>query len=348
MSRVSLAVIICLLLGSVLLAQLKVDVALVNIVATVTDARGQYVPGLTAEDFVVEEDGEVQTVSHFDQSDDVPVSVGIVLDSSGSMERKIATAATAVERFIRTIHEDDDIFLLSFSDWPTLRQDFTDDRDRLGTALRRLNVEGGTALYDAVDEGLRKLRRGKHEKKAILLISDGEDTSSRIGFQEAELRVRESEMLVYALGISPASDGPLSTQVPIPRNPRQPRRDPRFPAPPSFPFPFPSPFPFQQRPQQRGQQRPQAPGVDTVDMQVLNAFADASGGKAWLLSGSLTNQRRNEIQDALDEIAAELRNQYTIGYYPPHAIDDGKWHQIEIRPKNPRYHVRSRKEYFGG
>jgi len=82
-------------------------------------------------------------------------------------------------------------------------------------------------------------------------------------------------------------------------------------------------------------------------MSVLDAFADASGGKAWLLSGNWTDNRGSEIQGVLDQIAAELRNQYSIGYYPSHDLKDGKWHRIEIRAKNKRYHVRARKEYFG-
>jgi Ca-activated chloride channel homolog len=83
-------------------------------------------------------------------------------------------------------------------------------------------------------------------------------------------------------------------------------------------------------------------------MNVLNAFADVSGGKAWLLSGNWTEGRVNQIDQIMDEIAAELRNQYTIGYYPDHTFADGKWHRIEIRMKNPKYKVRTRKEYFGG
>ena len=86
---------------------------------------------------------------------------------------------------------------------------------------------------------------------------------------------------------------------------------------------------------------------DTVDMNILNAFADASGGKAWLLSGNWTEGRGNQVESILDEIASELRNQYSIGYYPTHPLQDGKWHRIEITAKNPKYHVRSRKEYFG-
>ena len=82
-------------------------------------------------------------------------------------------------------------------------------------------------------------------------------------------------------------------------------------------------------------------------MSVLNAFADAGGGKAWLLSGNWTEGRGNQIESILDEIASELRNQYSIGYYPSHPLKDGKWHRVEIKSKNPRYIVRARKDYFG-
>ncbi len=382
MRRWVLALIVCLVLtGSFLATQLKVDVQLINVVATVTDDKGRYVPDLTPEDMMVEEDGQVQTISHFNQSNDLPVSMGIVLDTSGSMERKIGTAASAVERFIRTIHEDDDIFLMTFSNRPDLRQDFTDDRDKLAAALRRISVSGGTSLYDALDLGLRKIKRGKHDKKAILLISDGEDTTSETTFDEVTIGVRESELLVYCLGISPSSGGILTERtpptttgrgpsigfpipgIPIPypvpggRDPRYPRTDPRNDPrndprdprndPRNRRLPIPG-IPI--APLQNLQRRP---GVnqgnpDTVDMEVLNTFADASGGKAWLLSGNWTENRGTEIQRALNEIAAELRNQYSIGYYPNHPVKDGKWHRIQIRAKNKEYRVRTRKEYFGG
>jgi Ca-activated chloride channel family protein len=314
MARPVIALAFCLLIVPLLAAQLKVDVALVNVVTTVTDDRGRYVSDLTPDDFIVYEDGQPQTIAHFSQSNDLPVSVGIVLDTSGSMERKIATATSSVERFVRTIHEDDDIFLMTFSERPILRQDFTDDRNRLAAALRRVTVGGGTALYDALEDGLEKIRHGKHDKKAILLISDGEDTSSYATFDDASSAVRESEHLVYCLGISPANSGIFRERTP-------PVRIPRFPRIPGWPL---TSFQFPQRSPRSGR----TSGGDTVDMKVLQALADQSGGKAWLLSGNLSENRGSEIQKAFDEIAAELRNQYSIGYYPPHHLDDKKWHRI--------------------
>jgi len=363
MRRLLIALIGAMLLGSVLLGQLKVDVGLINVVATVTDEGGQYVSDLTVDDFILIEDGQSQRISHLTQSNDLPVSVGITLDSSGSMERKITTATKAVERFIRTIHEDDDIFLLTFSDRPVLRQDFTDDREKLSLALRRVTVGGGTALYDALEESLRKIKKGGHDKKAILLLTDGEDTSSMIGFDEALLGVRESEMLVYCVGISPGNMT-MSEQPPIftgggrtgptqgppvpPRNP--PGRGgtiqipiPGLPGGIPIPIPRRRPFSYQRTP---GGGNPTI-NRDSVDMVVLNSFADASGGKAWLLSGNWTEGRGNQVEAILDQIAADLRNQYSIGYYPTHSLQDGKWHRIEVKTKNPKYRVRARKEYFG-
>src|SRR5262245_56925791 len=365
MSRTGLILLVCISLAlPIVAAHLKVDVALVNVVATVTDDTGEYVADLTQDDFIVEEDGKAQTISQFSQSNDLPVSMGVLLDISGNMERKIGTATSAVERFIRSIHRDDDIFLTTFANRPELQQDFTDDRDRLARALRRVRVGGATALYDAVEFGVRKIKDGVHEKKVILLLTDGEDTSSEATFDEVKSAIRESEILVYSLGISP-SGGTLTEGSPIPRtnDPRYPpSRNPGgigvpFPTIPGIPIPgipgggrvpgrFPAlPLQPQQNPR-RGGTRVQV-GPDTVDMSVLDAFAESSGGKAFLLSGSWTENRGSEIQNVLDQIASELRNQYSIGYYPPHDLKDGKWHRIQIRAKDRRYHVRARKEYFG-
>src|SRR5437588_3235688 len=149
-------------LAGVVAAQVRVDVRLVNIIATVTDGRGRYIPNLTQDDFILEEDGKRQQISHFSQDRDVPVTVGILLDTSGSMDRKIRTAVEAVDRFVRRIHKDDEIFLMTFSGQPLVRQDFTDDREKLSQSLRRIIATGGTALYDAMADGVTKIRASRH------------------------------------------------------------------------------------------------------------------------------------------------------------------------------------------
>src|SRR5438552_629076 len=177
-----LAFLAILITLSVVLAaassQVRVDVRLVNVVATVTDDHGQYVPNLTQDDFTLYEDGKIQEISHFSQDQNVPVSVGILLDTSASMDRKIRTAVEAVDRFIRRIQPDDEIFLMTFSGQPYLRQDFTDDRDKLSQSLRRIFPTGGTALYDALADAVNKIHSSRHDKRAILVITDDDDTAS--------------------------------------------------------------------------------------------------------------------------------------------------------------------------
>lgn len=363
--RFVLLILVLLLAGSAALAQLTVDVSLVNVVATVTDDRGRYVPDLTAKDFELVEDGQVLPVSHLSYSDDTPVSLGIVLDTSGSMERKIGTATSAVERFIRTIHKDDDIFLMTFSEFVTLAQDFTSDRTRLNNALRRARVQGGTALYDALTESLRHLKQGTHDKKAILLLTDGVDESSLRSLEETERTVRESEFMVYCLGISP-TEGPLSEGGPVVINgPGQGPGGPTIGGPrgrqggpqqtPTIQLPGGISIPLPGRRLELVAQRPQGgPNsrngsiAPTVDMSVLNAFADVSGGRAWLVNGAISDTRGNAIEQILDQLAEELRSQYSLGYYPKHDMNDKKWHHVEVRAKDPRFHVRARKDYFGG
>jgi VWFA-related protein len=310
------------LIAAVLSAQVRVDVRLVNVFATVTDDRERYVSNLDAGEFVLEEDGVPQTIAHFTQDSDVAVSVGIVLDTSGSMERKIRTATAAVERFVRSIHKEDDVFLMTFSGEAALRQEFTNDRGKLTNALRKIRVTGGTALYDAMGEALAKMRHGRHDKRALLVITDGQDTASLMKIDEANRAVRESEYLVYALGISPMTYAQGGDHVP-------------------FSWPLPSSVSGRI-------------GIsnlrDAVDMNVLNGFAENSGGQAFLLSESLVGgrgergERESEIDKVLDEVAAELRSQYTLGYYPTQP-DDGRFHSIKVTSKSG-HNVRARKGYI--
>lgn len=186
---------------------IKVDVSLVNITATVTDHDGRAVAGLNQKDFEVYEDGVAQDMSVFHNDDRVPVSVGILFDTSGSMVDKMDEVQDAVNHFIETTNPEDDIFLLQFNTYTTLVQDFTDDRQKLRTAVGRLQPGGSTALYEAIVEGLQHLQAGKHKKKALLLITDGNDTSSQITLQEAVGTARQSEAIIYALGIGHGEGG---------------------------------------------------------------------------------------------------------------------------------------------
>jgi Ca-activated chloride channel homolog len=294
--------------------ELRVDVRLVNVVATVTDVAGRYVADLTADDFVIEEDGIPQQIAHFSQDHDLPVSLGIVLDASGSMDRKIRTARTAVDRFIRTVHEDDDIFLMTFSSEAALRQDFTNDRNKLSRSLQSVHVSGETALYDGLRDGLQKIRAGQHDKRAILLITDGQDTSSSSTLNEVLQSVRRSELLIYSLGISSLTYGNSRDHVP-------------------FSWPLPSIL---------GGKKPQRQS-DSVNMEVLQELAEISGGRAFLLSDSFIAGGSAQMDKVLTQVADELRNQYTLGYYPS-SREEGRFHRVRVRARTTDI-VRARRGY---
>jgi len=180
----------------------KSGVELINVTATVSDSTGRFVSGLRKEDFLVYEDDQLQEVTHF-SAERVPVSLGIALDTSGSMAgEKIREAQSALNRFLYDLlDQQDEIFLYRFSNEPTLLQGWTSDRQLLARALERVTPNGGTAMYDAVVDAVPLLTSGRNRKKALLLLSDGRDTSSRASVSEVHQAIRQSEALVYAIGI---------------------------------------------------------------------------------------------------------------------------------------------------
>lgn len=180
---------------------ITVDVQLVNVTATVEDDQGRPVANLPQEAFEVYEDGVLQKIAVFNNDELVPVSLGILFDTSGSMIDKIDGVRDAVTHFIETTNLEDDIFLLQFSSRIRVVQNFTDDRRLLKRSIRSLRPAGSTALYDAVVQGLAHLQNGRHQKKALLLITDGNDTSSKATLDDAMGTAQQAEAIVYALGI---------------------------------------------------------------------------------------------------------------------------------------------------
>src|SRR5439155_5243198 len=163
----------------------KSGVELINVTATVIDSSGRFVSGLRKEDFLVYEDDQPQTVTHFN-SDRVPVSLGIALDTSSSMAGdKIKAAQGAIDRFLYDLTDrQDEVFIYLFSNYPRLLQGWTTDRQQLTRALARINPNGGTAMYDTVVEAVPLAAKGQNRKKALVVISDGNDTASRADIRE--------------------------------------------------------------------------------------------------------------------------------------------------------------------
>jgi VWFA-related protein len=308
-------------------------VELINVTATVTDASGRFVPGLRKEDFVVYDNGERQTVSHF-SADRAPVSLGIVLDTSDSMEgEKMESARAALDRFFyELLDREDEVFLYRFNDAPQLLQGWTTDRRLLSRALERINPSGATAMYDAVAEAMPLVEQGRHRKKALLLISDGNDTSSRTRVDEVRQLIRQSEALVYAIGIDALID----------------ERSRPTAAPPPAPIPVPRPFPPRRPGRPRGFPQIQLPPIggwsrsassDRVNINALRSLTDDSGGRTELV------RRARDIDPATSSVARELSQQYYLGY-PAGGERDGRWHTIQVEVTKGTYRVRARRGYI--
>lgn len=179
---------------------IRVDVDLVLVNVTVTDPFNRLVTGLESENFrIFEEKGE-QELIHF-SSEDVPISIGVVFDLSGSMSNKVDKARLAAIQFFKTANPQDEFCLVKFGDRAELASRFTTSVDDLQSKLMYANAKGRTALLDAIYLGLSTMKGARNTKKALLIISDGGDNSSR--YNESDIRnfVKESDVQLYAIGI---------------------------------------------------------------------------------------------------------------------------------------------------
>ena len=320
----------------------RTGVELINVTATVTDENGRFVPNLRQDDFRVYQDSELQPITHFN-SERVPVSLGVALDTSGSMDgEKMAAAREALDRFLSQLLErDDEVFLYRFDTNPVLVEGWTKDKRRLSIELGRMQPRGGTAMYDAVAESVPLAQSGHNRKKALVIISDGNDTSSRTDVPSLKRLIRETEVLVYAIGI----DGQTEDRyLPIGVGQGGIRR----PQPPRLPTPFPFPTPGGRRPSPpppSGPTYPPAPhgsnrgaNDERVNIAALREITDDSGGRTEIIRSP------RDLDPATAGIADELSRQYYLGYAAT-GVKDGRWHTIRVELRNPGYHVRARRGF---
>jgi Ca-activated chloride channel homolog len=271
-----------------------INTDLITFTVTVTDIYGRFVSGLGKNAFTIYDEKQPQEITYF-SDDDSPVSVGVIFDVSGSMSGdKVRRAREALAHFIQTSHDRDEYFLIAFNNRAQLLMDRTRDGNAVLDKLMFVQTKNNTALYDACYLGVERVQRGTHPKRALLLISDGQDNNSRYTFSELRRELKESDVVLYAIGILGGGDVGSSLGM-------------------------------------EGQG-------------ILDELASVSGGKAFYPHTSA------EMDDIFEQIALELRHQYSIGYRPPNFSNDGKWHHIKVKvtpPRGlPRLFVRSKEGYF--
>ena len=182
------------------LPEIRKNVNLVSVNVTVTDPYGRLVTGLSQDNFQVYEDGREQEIMRFEE-DDVPISIGVIFDVSGSMAEKISKSRMAAVQFFKTANPADEFFLVDFADRAELATVFTSSIEELQNRLLFSAPKGMTALFDAVYLGMSEMKGAHNTRKALLIISDGGDNHSRYDESDVKRFLRESDVQIYAIGV---------------------------------------------------------------------------------------------------------------------------------------------------
>jgi Ca-activated chloride channel family protein len=277
--------------------RIKTSVDLVVLHVSVSDETGQFVSDLKQDDFRVFEDKIEQKISVFTRAD-IPVTMGLVIDNSGSMREKREQVNAAAMTFVRTSNPQDEAFVVNFNDEYYLDTDgeFTNDQKNLDQALSRIDTRGSTALFDAVIGSLDHLKRGHKDKRVLLVITDGDDDASRKTLAETMKAAAQSNATIYAIGVFSEDD------------------------------------------------RKNDKKMVRKSKKELTALAEVTGGMAYF------PDTLDQVTPVCEQVARDIRNQYTVGYYPTNTAKDGTFRNVQLQLLQPRGHgklsVRTRTGYY--
>ena len=279
-----------LILGARPQQPLKVNVDLVNVLFTITDRTGHLVTGLKREDFAVEEDGRKQEITSFSREAELPLTIGMLIDTSASVRRVFPAEKETAIHFLETVMKSGDLaFVIGFERIVTLVEDFSEDQRRLRAAIDSLTIGQGTSINDAVYLACKDLLDKEGGRKAIILISDGQDTTSKIRLSEALVAAYHSDAVIYS--ISNRIGGFFHVQ-------------------------------------------------GSGDPETLRQYSVESGGTVFFVGG------RSDLTRVFEQIAEELRAQYSLGYTSSNTARDGKFRKIRVVTKDPTYQVKARTGYY--
>jgi VWFA-related protein len=256
-------------------ANLRIDASVVLVPAHVTNAFGAPITDLAKENFRILEDGVEQPITYF-ATEETPVSVGFLFDSSASMRNKMRQSSEAAAAFFKTANKGDEFFLVEFNERAKLSVPFTSDANEVYQRVVHVKPLGRTSLLDAIHLALEQMKGAQHARKAIVIVSDGGDNRSRYTFTEVKNAMIESDVQVYSMGIFDPVD-----------------------------------------------QRKRTP-EEKNGPHLLGELSEESGGKHY----SVDNL--DDLPSISSQIGEELRSQYILGYAPPSADNDGKYHQIKL------------------
>jgi len=315
---------------------IRLESTLVNIPLLVSDRSGRYIPKLNRRDFNLYEDGVEQEIATF-ASEEVAFNVVLLLDMSPSVSGSVEAIQDACIAFVRQMRPQDRLMVISFDRRIRYLTGFTNDPRELEYAIRSTRTGSGTSVYDAVYDAVGRKLRDVEGRKALILFSDGEDTtSSSARHDDAVEMVRESDVLVYGLRF-PKEDYVSRMIDPSLRN--------RFP---QIPILIPWPVPGRGRgPTDLGTQPTPTPGSQGQRRRERGDFmadvATAGGGPVY------DAQDVRDFSRLANQIAEELRHIYAISYYPTNKVSNGGYREVRVRVKgNDNLAVRHRKGYSAG
>ncbi len=287
--------------------QLRSQAGYAQITVTVTDSAGRYVTGLSRDQIKLYVDGAQQPIEFFRRDLKAPVSVGILVDTSGSMQPKIPQARAAIAQFVDDLNPRDDIFLVAFSARPFLLQGFTTDHEQVLERLGLLHAEGRTALYDVIMDGLLTVERGRYDKKALLVVTDGMDTASRrASIEQVVEEARRLGVLIYSIGIGDPNASSMGFGISI------------------------GPFIL----------GPGGGDEERVDAKTLETLSGETGAKTFIIARVGDGAA---LRNACEQITLELREQYTVGFVAPDT-EMGGYRSLKVEvPEHPEMEVRVRK-----
>src|SRR5271165_654106 len=274
-------------------SHIKVDVNLVVLHTTVLDDRGRFVEGLAQDNFRVYEDKVEQKLSVF-KREDIPVSMGLVIDNSGSMRDKRPRVNEAALTLVQNSNPQDEAFVVNFNDdfYLDLDKDFTNSIPELKEALERIDARGSTALYDAIIGSLDHLKKGNKEKKVLLIVTDGEDNTSRNTLEKTVREIQKTDTVIYTIGLLGEENKKSAKTA----------------------------------------------------KKALMAIAQASGGVAYF------PENVEDVHAICEQVAHDIRHQYTLAYYPSNAARDGSFRTVHVDVIPPRGHgklvARTRNGYY--
>ncbi len=275
-----------------------------QVTVTVTGPNGTYVTGLQKDDFRLYLDGQQRPIQFFRQDTNTPVSIGILVDTSGSMQPKIAQARVAIAQFLNDLNSRDDVFLFAFSNHPFLLQPFTMSHELVMRRLGLLRAYGQTALFDTIMQGLRMVQHGHWDKKALLVVTDGMDNTSTGTVAEVVAQARRMGVLVYSIGIGDpnASGSGVSVQI--------------------------------------GPLVIGGDNIDQVDAATLRKLSTETGARTYVIRQVGDGVA---LRNACAQISLELREQYTVGFLAPDPSAGG-YRSVRVDvPGRPTSLVRVRK-----